>query len=94
MKTSKLRLTGFVCVCVCVCVGGGGGGGGGIRWWPENSPHKRPVTRKMFPFDDVIMMQLVYRTAAINVKTGNSVNKSHFTWVICFYQGTALTNRD
>ena len=27
----------------------------GIHWWPVNSPHKRPVTRKMFPFDDVIM---------------------------------------
>ena len=23
--------------------------------WPVNSPHKEPVTRKMFPFDDVIM---------------------------------------
>ena len=23
--------------------------------WPVNSPHKRPLTRKMFPFDDVIM---------------------------------------
>ena len=23
--------------------------------WPENFPHKWPVTRKMFPFDDVIM---------------------------------------
>ena len=23
--------------------------------WPVNSPHKRPVTRKMFPFNDVIM---------------------------------------
>ena len=28
----------------------------GIRRWPVNSPHKGPVTRKMFPFDDVIMM--------------------------------------
>ena len=27
----------------------------GIHRWPVNSPHKRPVTRKMFPFDDVIM---------------------------------------
>ena len=26
----------------------------GICWWPENSWHKGPVTRKMFPFDDVI----------------------------------------
>ena len=27
----------------------------GIHRWPMNSPHKRPVTRKRFPFDDVIM---------------------------------------
>ena len=39
-KTSKLRVTGL-------CVGNSPG--------PVNSPHKWPVTRKMFPFDDVIM---------------------------------------
>ena len=27
----------------------------GIHRWPVNSPHKCPVTRKMFPFDDVII---------------------------------------
>ena len=27
----------------------------GIHRGPVNSPHKWPVTRKMFPFDDVIM---------------------------------------
>ena len=27
----------------------------GINRWPVNSSHKWPVTRKMFPFDDVIM---------------------------------------
>ena len=27
----------------------------GIHQWPVNSPHKEPVTRKMLPFDDVIM---------------------------------------
>ena len=27
----------------------------GIHRSPVNSPHKGPVTRKMFPFDDVIM---------------------------------------
>ena len=32
----------------------------GIHRGPVNSPHKGPVTRKMFPFDDVIMMLLVY----------------------------------
>ena len=26
-----------------------------INRWPVNFPHKWPVTRKMFPFDDVIM---------------------------------------
>ena len=26
-----------------------------IHWWPVNYPHKWTVSRKMFPFDDVIM---------------------------------------
>ena len=39
-KTSKLRTLAFV---------------RGIHRGPVNSPHKWPVTRKMFPFDDVIM---------------------------------------
>ena len=32
----------------------------GIHRSPVNSPHKGPVTRKMFPFDDVIMPQGSY----------------------------------
>ena len=28
----------------------------GIHRWPVNSPHKWPVTRKLFPFDGVIMV--------------------------------------
>ena len=39
-KTSKLRVTGL-------CAENSPG--------PVNSPHKWPVTRKMFPFDDVMM---------------------------------------
>ena len=39
-KTSKLRVTGH-------CAGNSPG--------PVNSPHKGPVTRKMVPFNDVIM---------------------------------------
>ena len=39
-KTPKLRVTGL-------CAG--------IHGWPVDSPRKCPVTRKMFPFDDVIM---------------------------------------
>ena len=30
----------------------------GIHRWPVNSPHKGPVTWKMFPFDDVIKFGL------------------------------------
>ena len=34
----------------------------GIHRWPVNSPHKGPVMRKMFPFDDVIMHnKIVYK---------------------------------
>ena len=44
-KTSKLRVTGL-------CVGNSPG--------PVNSPHKGPVTRKMFPFDDVIMKSIMW----------------------------------
>ena len=33
----------------------------GIHRWPMNSPHKWPVTRKMFPFDDAIMFWGKYR---------------------------------
>ena len=31
----------------------------GIHHWPVNSPHRRPVTWKMFSFDDVIMKTIV-----------------------------------
>ena len=30
----------------------------GIHRWPVNSPHKGPITRKIFPFDNVIMIYL------------------------------------
>ena len=32
----------------------------GIHRSPVSSPHKGPVTRKMFPFDDVIMKSLIH----------------------------------
>ena len=32
----------------------------GIHRWPVNSPHKGPVTRKMFPFHDVMMKLSVF----------------------------------
>ena len=38
----------------------------GIHRGPVNSPHKWPVTRKMFPFDDVIMNWGSRRSASIS----------------------------
>ena len=32
----------------------------GIHWGPVNSLHKGPLTRKIFPFDDVIMISIQY----------------------------------
>ena len=32
----------------------------GIHRWPVNSPHKWPVTQKMFPFDGVIMIMEIW----------------------------------
>ena len=34
----------------------------GIHRWSVNSPYKGPVTRNMFPFDDVIMMTKYFGT--------------------------------
>ena len=41
----------------------------GIHRWPVNSLHKRPVTRKMFHFDDVIMVTIS--------------RESHFCIIVC-----------
>ena len=35
--------------------------------FPSKSPHKRPVTRKMFPFDDVIMRDPSHPSPSVNV---------------------------
>ena len=32
----------------------------GIHRWPVNSSHKWPATRKIFPFDDVIVVIVIY----------------------------------
>ena len=32
----------------------------GIHRWSVDSPHKGPVTRRMFPFDDVIMVPMQF----------------------------------
>ena len=56
-KASKLRVT-------VLC--------GGIHRWPVNFPHKGPVTRKMFPFDDVIMGRRDLTTSRASVKINHA----------------------
>ena len=57
----------------------------GIHGWPVNSPHKWPVKRKMFPFDDVIMVTINARiTGGICIKTSWHRKAFHFAvplWV-------------
>ena len=55
-KTSKLLVTGLV---------------KGIHRWPVNSPHKGPVTPKMFSFDDVSWCVLTHHCANI-AQSGHS----------------------
>ena len=43
----------------------------GIHRGPVNSPHKWPVTRKMFPFDDVIMCYPMAASKAISMTFGS-----------------------
>ena len=42
-----------------------------IHRWPVNSPHKWPVTPKMFPFDDVIMPSLCTEFKLMLLRYGN-----------------------
>ena len=49
----------------------------GIHRWPKNSPRRGPVTRKMFPFDDVIMgISCIHKVWSRKVATVTKV----FTW--------------
>ena len=48
----------------------------GIHRSPVNSPHKRPVTRKMFPFDDVIILELLCSVTS----SQNCILQCHITY--------------
>ena len=68
----------------------------GIHRGPVNSPHKWPVTRKMFPFDDVIMNIPVsaperlkashpLRYETISFRFGLGCLYCHFQWIYGVY---------
>ena len=64
----------------------------GIHRWLVNSPHKGPVTRKMFPFDDVIMNLLTTPVRFCRYKrvTGTQIwGMSPSDHCCCHYSGTS-----
>ena len=68
----------------------------GIHREPVNSPHKWPVTRKMFPFDDVIMLRWrrsVFSCHKFNLNIANSGAELVKLWTLCNspYQDTSWT---
>ena len=54
----------------------------GIHWWSVNSPHKGPVTRKIFPFDDVIVI-LALRSRSSTI--GHSLSSGYPCVDPCVY---------
>ena len=59
-NTSKLRVTAFVL---------------GIHRWPVNSPHKGPVTRKMFPSYDVTWSRSNQSMPEVHVATCDHITR-------------------
>ena len=57
-----------------------------IHRGPVNSPHKWPVTRKLFPFDDVIMASLPYWRLTHDKCF---FYRDDFPW-LCFWQGCII----
>ena len=53
-----------------------------IHYWPVNSPHKWPVTRRIFPFDDVIVDRLPVGILEMRCTgQGFQVNSSIKHWI-------------
>ena len=57
----------------------------GTHRWPVNSPHKGPVTRKMCPFDDVIMGSKHAPTYTRNILTVWTVSCFVVFWMATTY---------
>ena len=52
----------------------------GINRWPVNSPHKWPVTRKMFPFDHVIMYARLFSIVAYRLSVAPRQHYVYMPW--------------
>ena len=67
----------------------------GIHRWPVNSPHKRPVMRKMFPFDDFIMVQRQTNTPILHIPHEHNYNhRSTLAWGNTYISSPILNMTD
>ena len=63
----------------------------GIHRSPVNSTHKRPVTRKVFPFYDVIMQFLLTFPRRLNIKNQNGKKRPYIVyWISPFSLMTVI----
>ena len=67
----------------------------GIHRWPLDSPHKGPVTRKMFSFDDVIMWYLCKwpRSSCLHVLRQYIIYMNPHLCELCKYIYSYLPNK-
>ena len=63
----------------------------GIHRWPVNSTHKRPVTRKMFPFDDIWIW--ISRRGSETQVIEAYISMANAMPTHCSYCSLALNNR-
>ena len=75
----------------------------GIHRWPVNSPHKWPLTRKMFPFGDVIMpcadllwfppLRTNFGTISIKIQAFLFKNVAYYFGARSLHSGVRLNSR-
>ena len=64
----------------------------GIHRWPVNSPHKGPVTRKMFPFDDDMSSDFHHNSSeSVVVLVVTQVKQFYFILNVCKFFNSFLS---
>ena len=57
----------------------------GVHKWPVNSPHKVPVTQKMLPFDDIVVIDISFTINGCIACVGKDYVRRHHTCHIQLY---------
>ena len=92
MSAMTSQITGVSIVCSNVCSGaderthqsfGSYAFASGIHPWPVDSPHKGPVTQKMFTFDGVTLKQQIYSVSTCTLHFGKYVRLTVCMYIFC-----------